>query len=38
MRYKKQALSFEAQADKLLERGLVADRDTLIKRLSMVNY
>jgi len=38
MKYKKQALTFEMQADKLLERGLVADRATLIKRLSMVNY
>lgn len=38
MEYAKQPLSFEEQADKLLDRGLEADRDELIKRLSGVNY
>lgn len=37
-RYDKQALSFEAQADKLIERGLVADRADLIARLQVTNY
>ena len=31
-------LSFEEQADQLLERGLTANRDELICRLGMVNY
>jgi abortive infection bacteriophage resistance protein len=38
MRYTKPALTFEQQADKLLQRGLIADRDTLIERLSVVSY
>lgn len=38
MEYLKNALSFEAQADKLLERGLSADRDELIRRLEAVSY
>ena len=36
--YSKPALSFEAQADRLLERGLVAERDLLIRRLSATSY
>jgi len=38
MRYNKPSLTFSQQADKLLGRGLIADRTTLIKRLEMVNY
>jgi len=38
MDYLKEPLSFEEQADQLLKRGLIADRDVLIKRLSSVNY
>lgn len=38
MKYVKTALSFEAQADLLLSRGLVADRDRLIDRLTAVSY
>ncbi len=38
MKYEKEALSLEAQADKLLARGVVADRDELIRRLQAVNY
>tara|TARA_B100001971_G_scaffold214908_2_gene255404 strand:- start:30290 stop:30859 length:570 start_codon:yes stop_codon:yes gene_type:complete len=38
MEYTKEALSFEVQADRLLKRGLVADRDELIQRLSSVSY
>lgn len=38
MRYGKLPLSYEAQADRLLNRGLVADRDELVRRLSEVNY
>jgi abortive infection bacteriophage resistance protein len=38
MEYSKQALSFEAQADQLLKRGLKADRDELISRLRAVSY
>ena len=38
MNYAKPPLSFEQQADRLLERGLAADRDLLIARLSEVNY
>ncbi len=37
-RYEKPALTFEAQADQLLDRGLQADRVTLITRLQAVNY
>ena len=38
MRYDKPALTFEEQADRLLGRGLIADRDLLIKRLHAVSY
>lgn len=38
MNYTKLPLSFEDQADRLIERGLIADRDVLIKRLSSVSY
>jgi abortive infection bacteriophage resistance protein len=36
--YSKPALTFEQQADQLLGRGLIADRDELIARLKAVNY
>lgn len=38
MRFTKPALSFSAQADHLIARGLLADRETLIRRLEQVNY
>lgn len=38
MKYDKRPLSLESQADRLLNRGLVADRDELITRLRAVNY
>jgi abortive infection bacteriophage resistance protein len=38
MIYSKEALSLEEQADRLIGRGLVADRDELIGRLKVVNY
>jgi abortive infection bacteriophage resistance protein len=38
MKYHKPPLTFEQQADRLLERGLVADRAELIRCLSEVNY
>ena len=38
MKYPKTALSFPDQADRLLARGLVADRAQLVERLSSVNY
>ncbi len=38
MKYQKIPLSFEAQADLLLGRGLDGDRGTLISRLRAVNY
>jgi abortive infection bacteriophage resistance protein len=38
MEYIKPPLTFEQQAQKLIERGLVADADELIKRLCVVNY
>jgi len=38
MRYEKPWLSYEEQADKLLERGLVFKRDELIVRLQTVGY
>lgn len=38
MRYEKQHLSFEQQADRLLGRGLMAERKELILRLSHVGY
>jgi abortive infection bacteriophage resistance protein len=36
--YGKGPLTFEQQADRLLDRGLIAERDELITRLSAVNY
>jgi abortive infection bacteriophage resistance protein len=36
--YDKPALSLEEQADKLIARGLVADRSVLLQRLASVNY
>ena len=38
MQYTKPPLTFEQQAELLLNRGLVADRDVLISRLETVNY
>ena len=38
MRYGKPALTFGDQADRLLHRGLTANRDELISRLEAVNY
>jgi abortive infection bacteriophage resistance protein len=38
MRYEKDPLTLEAQADKLIDRGLVADREVLMTRLRAVNY
>jgi len=38
MRYAKPALTVDQQADQVLGRGLIADRDELISRLSEVNY
>ncbi len=38
MNYGKLALTFEEQADRLLHRGLIADREELITRLAAVNY
>lgn len=38
MRYGKPAKTFEEQADLLLNRGLIADRDALIDRLRVTNY
>lgn len=38
MKYLKTAKTFEKQTDLLLARGMVADRDLLITRLSEVNY
>lgn len=38
MKYEKQPLTLEQQADQLIARGLVADRQTLINRLRAVNY
>ena len=37
-RYEKPALTFEAQADKMSGRGLVADRNSLIARLQTTNH
>jgi len=36
--YEKDALTFEEQAQRLLDRGLVADREQLIQRLCAVSY
>lgn len=38
MKYLKPPKTFEEQADLLLARGLIADRDTLMARLREVNY
>lgn len=38
MEYTKGPLSFEAQADLLIERGMQGDRDLMIQRLKSVNY
>ena len=38
MKYEKEPLTFEDQADRLLARGLIAERDELITRLAAVNY
>jgi len=38
MKYTKPALTFEQQAQRLLDRGLIADKTTLTTRLSVVNY
>lgn len=38
LKYDKKSLSAEDQADRLIHRGLVADRDELIKRLKVVSY
>ena len=38
MQYEKRALTFEEQADLLLQRGLQADRSVLIARLHTVSY
>jgi len=38
MKYEKPPLTFEQQADRLIQRGLIANRDFLIDRLKNVNY
>lgn len=38
MNYPKQPLSFGDQADLLIQRGLIGDRDRIIERLEAVNY
>lgn len=38
MKYEKPALTVEQQADRLIQRGLVADRDRLIECLRVVSY
>ncbi|MFA6242419.1 MAG: Abi family protein [Candidatus Hydrogenedentales bacterium] len=38
MKYDKKPLSFDEQADRLLARGIIADRDLLVSRLHDVNY
>lgn len=38
MKYTKPSLSFSDQADLLLKRGLISDRDFLISKLKEVNY
>lgn len=38
MQYSKPAITFEAQADQLIARGLEADKDELVRRLSAVSY
>ncbi|MFC1566600.1 Abi family protein [bacterium] len=38
MKYEKLPLSFEAQAELLIQRGLIADKSLLVNRLKNVNY
>ncbi len=38
LKYEKTPLSFDAQVDQLIARGMGGDRDTIIKRLRDVNY
>lgn len=38
MKYEKPPLSFDEQADLLIRRGLIAERDLLIQRLQATNY
>ncbi len=38
LEYLKQPLTLEEQADKLIARGLLAERDELVMRLSVVSY
>ncbi len=38
MKFNKAALTFEQQADRLLKRGLIADKEVLAKRLQVVSY
>lgn len=38
MKYTKPPKTFEEQADLLIERGLIADRERLIKKLRHINY
>ena len=38
MKYTKPALSFEQQAQRLLDRGIDADKENLTRHLSVVNY
>jgi abortive infection bacteriophage resistance protein len=38
MKYTKESLSFEQQADLLIRRGLLGERDQIIQRLEAVNY
>ena len=38
MKYTKPALTFEEQAQRLLDRGLIADKQLLVERLNIVNY
>lgn len=38
MRYEKPSLSYEQQAERLLQRGLIADKDELMMRLRHVGY
>lgn len=38
MKYTKPPLSFEQQADQLLNRGMIGDRELMVSRLSVTNY
>jgi len=38
MNYIKPPLTFEEQADRILSRGFIADRNRLVLRLKSVNY